>query len=102
MEKNSGSTLLSNAADARKRVAFGGFPGFACLSFRYEQLLDEGKYRTQMALKWQKKQKYVEKTQPKWHFARNKSHMDCHGIERDLGGRNLAQDILKYKVRTAQ
>jgi len=51
MEKNSGSTLLSNAADARKRVAFGGFPGFACLSFRYEQLLDEGKYRTQMALK---------------------------------------------------
>ena len=34
--------------DARKMDAFGGFPGFDCLSFCYEQHLDENKYRTQM------------------------------------------------------
>jgi len=34
--------------DDRKRVAFGGFPGFACLPFCYEQHLDEDKYRTQI------------------------------------------------------
>jgi hypothetical protein len=36
------------------------------------------------------KQKFTEKIMPKWHFVRNKSHMDCQGIEPDLGGWNLA------------
>jgi len=48
------------------------------------------------------KQKYIKKTQPKWPFVRNKSHTDFHGIERDLEGWNLAQDIFKDKIRTAQ
>jgi len=48
MEKIVKVHLYPMHRDARKRVAFGGSPGFACLSFCYEQYLDEGKYRKQM------------------------------------------------------